>query len=122
MERSSFTCLAVCLAFCIAPSLSPAHAESGMRCGTKIVGTGDSTYVVRQKCGDPADVRSRVELRTISSTQQLVNGRWVQASRTEEVPIEVWTYDFGSRRFMRFVTFERGQLVDVQTGHYGTQK
>jgi hypothetical protein len=122
MERSSFTCLAVCLAFCIAPSLSPVRAESGMRCGTKLVGEGDSTYVVRQKCGDPVEARSRIELRSVSSTQQLPGGRFVQVARTVEVPVDEWLYDFGAHRFLRRVTFEHGRLVNVETEGYGSPK
>jgi hypothetical protein len=122
MERSSFIGLAACLAFCIAPSLAPAHADTGMRCGQKLVGRGDSTYIVRQKCGEPVEVLSRVELRSVSDAQQLYKGRWVQLQRTIEVPVDEWLYDFGSQRFMRRVTFENGRLVHVETEGYGMPK
>jgi hypothetical protein len=122
MDRSTFTCLALSLAIGIAASLSPVQAESGMRCGTKLVGEGDSTYVVRQKCGDPVEARSRIELRSVSSAQQLPGGRWVQVSRTVEVPIDEWLYDFGANRFLRRVVFEHGRLVNVETEGYGSPK
>jgi len=122
MERSSFMVLAVCLASCFAALLSPARAETGMRCGQKLVGAGDSTYTVRQKCGEPVEARSRIELRSVSSTQQLGNGRWVQVARTVEVPIDEWLYDFGAQRFLRRVTFEHGRLVNVETEGYGTPR
>jgi hypothetical protein len=35
------------------------------------------------------------------------------------VAIEVWTYDFGRNRFLRFVRFEDGKVTAVETGGYG---
>ena len=36
-----------------------------------------------------------------------------------EVKIEEWTYNFGPERFIRTLTFENGELVDIETGGYG---
>ena len=33
--------------------------------------------------------------------------------------VEVWTYNFGSRTFVRYLEFENGTLVRIETGGYG---
>ena len=40
--------------------------------------------------------------------------------RIVEVQIDEWTYDFGSTQFVRYVTFEDGRLLRIDTGHYGS--
>lgn len=37
----------------------------------------------------------------------------------EFVEIEEWTYNLGSTRFIRYLIFENGVLVDIITGDYG---
>jgi hypothetical protein len=36
-----------------------------------------------------------------------------------EVPVDAWTYDFGPQRFVRFLTFEHGKLIQIDSGGYG---
>lgn len=123
MGRSLLTCLALALSFSMAPALGPAHAHSGMRCGTKLVGEGDSTYRVRQLCGDPVEARSHTEHRRVAvGRQQRADGSFEIVERTVEVPIDTWLYDFGAHKFMRRLTFEHGRLVGVETEGYGSPR
>jgi hypothetical protein len=105
---------------------SPAAAD-GMRCGTKLVSDGDSTYDVHTRCGEPKFKTKRMELRTIRT--------WVGApcvrpgaqcgysvERTIEVQVEEWIYDFGPTQFVRYVTFEDGRLLRIVTGDYGVSR
>ena len=37
------------------------------------------------------------------------------------VPVQqsIWTYNFGSTRFLYYLTFQEGKLIDITTGEYG---
>ena len=37
----------------------------------------------------------------------------------EDILIEEWTYNLGPTRFIRYLIFENGRLVDIKTGDYG---
>lgn len=108
-------------------TLSEAQADS-MRCGSKLVASGDSMYLVESKCGAPVDKQHRTEMRT--------ENIWVAApcrvpgqsncgqmlQRTVEVAIDEWIFDFGPQRFTQRVTFEQGRLVAVVAGDYGVKQ
>jgi hypothetical protein len=113
----------------IAPlSLGAADAAAdGMRCGQRLVSKGDTLYAVRAVCGEPDAADRRVVTR---SERRRVRGPCfkdrdgkLQCERTEEVLIDVvideWTYDFGTQKFVRYLTFENGALSRVVTGSYG---
>lgn len=117
-----------CFAF-VCASFSPLIASAdGMRCGSRLVSEGDTLYDVRSVCGEPVAASRRVEYRTI---RQHVAGPCVPQNgqvrcgyieeRTIEVVIDEWTYDLGSNKFIRYLTFEQGRLRDVQTGRYGNK-
>lgn len=122
MGRVAGVMVAGCLALLV--GTGAASADDGMRCGSKLVGRGDSPYRVRALCGEPVEAQSRVEFRTIAQQvpHPTIPGRFVQASRTVEVQVEIWLYDFGPHKFVRRVTFEQGQLVRVETEHYGVAR
>ncbi len=113
----------------LALSALPAGATAdGMRCNGRLVSTGDTTFDVLSLCGQPDFQNRRVEYRTL---RHFVQGPCVQrhgrvqcgyvAERTVEVVIDEWAYDLGSNRFIRYLTFEQGQLRDVKTGRYGSK-
>lgn len=93
-----------------------ASADS-MRCGNKLVASGDTLYDVRGRCGEPAFAIQRVEYRSVSGW-----GPGVGASRTIEIVIDEWTYDFGPQKFVQHLIFEQGHLVSVRSGHRGQRK
>ena len=102
-------------------------AADGMRCGTKLVSDGDSTYEVQSRCGEPQGKTKRIELRTVRVwvgapcvTADARCGRAIE--RTVEVQIEEWTYDFGPTKFIHYATFEDGRLLRVVTGDYGNSR
>lgn len=109
----------------IASNASSAEADS-VRCGRKLVSDGDSTYQVRSTCGEPHAATRRVEQRTY---RRYLPGPCADGAHkrrcgvveeyTVQVMIDEWTYDFGSNRFLQFLTFEQGQLVRVRSGSYG---
>ena len=67
------------------------------RCEHDALRIGDRTFEVLAKCGEPV----------------------YRDLRRGQAAIEVWTYDFGRRSFVRFLEFESGRLVRIRTGSYG---
>jgi hypothetical protein len=104
---------------------TPVHADSLLRCGQRLLASGDSTVKVRAACGEPAATATRRVVRSVPRVAyvQCEPGSPALCRRAVhdlvEIEIVEWTYDFGPRRFMRFVTFEQGKLLAVETGGYG---
>jgi hypothetical protein len=102
----------------------PSAASDGLRCGTQLVQEGDSQYEVKKLCGAPDDVQQRTESRRVQRAVQrpCAHGSGscvVVVDDYVEVVVHEWVYDFGPRRFLQYLTFEGGQLVDVRSGSYG---
>jgi len=98
-----------------------AHAEDSMRCGNRLVSTGDGKDKVRTLCGDPTSVsfggtigRRATRLHDHAPVRLLVlRPAWV------ELPVEVWTYNFGSSKLLRKLRFVGDELVEIRTDGYG---
>ncbi|ABI55658.1 DUF2845 domain-containing protein [Alkalilimnicola ehrlichii MLHE-1] len=82
-----------------------APTEASMRCGARLVTTGDRDYDVRSACGEP-DHRSMVW------SSYLPARGWI----AEE---EVWYYNLGPQRLMRVLRFRHGRLRQIETAGYG---
>jgi hypothetical protein len=95
---------------------APASADA-MRCGSKLVGNGDPRSKVREFCGEPTDVQTRAILRSPSYT---FRGRPIYFGHgVVEIPVEIWTYNFGPYKLMRRVRFIDGLVEDIDTLGYG---
>jgi hypothetical protein len=109
----------------LAMSASEAEAD-GMRCGRRLVSTGDSLYRVRSVCGEPDDAQRRVVTQSERRRVRVpcADGASSRCERTEEysrdIVVDEWTYDFGEQRFIRYLTFLDGRLQQVSTGSYGS--
>ena len=100
----------------------PAKADSGFRCGIRLVDLDTAMYEVEEKCGEPDATFHRVERRVIRQTVRVRRGNVEESTTVEheiQVPIDEWTYDFGPGSFIRYAIFENGRLVNVTTGGYG---
>jgi len=102
---------------------TPVYADGGFRCRSgRLVSVGDGMGDVRDRCGEPDFATRRIEKRTVKHryTRRIGN---VEESYIEEqeieIPIDEWTYDLGPSSFIRYVSFENGQVIDVATGGYG---
>ena len=96
--------------------VSPVFADA-MRCGSRLVRDGDTQTAVRELCGEPSDVQSRSLLRRPS---YFMNGRYYYfGDALVEVPVEVWTYNFGPYKLMRRVRFVDGLVEEIETLGYG---
>jgi hypothetical protein len=100
----------------------PASAD-GMRCGSKLVTTGDPRAKVRQFCGEPTDVQTRSILRRPTFG---FGGRiYSYGDGYVEVPVEIWTYNFGPYKLMREIRFVDGRVETIETlgyGYHGTPR
>lgn len=91
---------------------APAQANS-MRCGSKLMTTGDPSAKVEALCGPPAGIERREIVRSYSYH------RGIPVRGSFEVAVEFWTYNFGPRKLMYRLRFEDGLLVDVETLSHG---
>jgi hypothetical protein len=95
---------------------APAHADA-MRCGNKLVRDGDTQTQVRELCGEPSDVQVRTILRR--PYYDRFGRRMYFGDTLVEVPVEVWTYNFGPFKLQRRVRFIDGLVDDIDTLGYG---
>lgn len=95
-----------------------ASADS-MRCGNQLVSSGDSRSEVRARCGDPTDVETRTVLRRSGFDIEGRRGSNFSQDTYVEIPVEVWTYNFGPYKLMRQVQFVNGRLDEILTLGYG---
>jgi hypothetical protein len=100
----------------LAPSIT---AADSMRCGSRIVSEGDAIEHVLALCGEPSTTR-----RTWIQRQPRFEygGRDIPFPGTEEVPVDVWTYDFGPGRLMRRVRFVAGRVDAIETLEHGSSR
>ena len=105
-----------------------AGASGAFWCGTSLVKEGATRADVAARCGEPDYVDSWEEERILRdfSVERPYDPR--TPSRRgyrepllvkEKVRIDVWTYNLGRTRFMRYLTFENGILVEINTGDKG---
>jgi hypothetical protein len=88
-----------------------------MRCGGRLISSGDTRAMVREFCGEPADIATRTILQRPNF---LLHGRtFFLNDGYVEVPVEVWTYNLGPNRLMREVSFVDGRVDSIDTLGYG---
>ena len=116
------SCIVVVILLLAAPSQA---LDSDFRCGNEIISVGNRKFDVLRKCGEPAnvDVRQEIRTRNLGSVVLGPDNR-VQIYPApflvdELVTIEEWEYNLGPAKFIRYLTFENSSLVDITLGDYG---
>lgn len=103
---------------------STAYADT-FRCGQKLVREGDTKAEVLIRCGEPLTKdasRTLVGVNKVTTTDKLPVGNigitetTREATRAEYADVETWTYNPGTGRFLRILTFVGGRLSKVETG------
>ncbi len=94
-------------------------AADTMRCGSALISDGDSIDKVLEHCGEPRE-RSRTWIQRPPRFE--FGGQEIPFEGTEDVPVDVWTYDFGSSRLMRRVRFIAGKVQSIVTLEHGTDR
>jgi len=114
---------------------SSAQANT-MRCERELISRGDNQGEVLAACGEPVFATQKTIYRSgipnrRFGTFSVGNGYYADITRREllvhnrstvAVPVEVWTYNFGPRVFMREVTFVDGRVDRIRTLGYGHRK
>ncbi len=92
---------------------SPAQA---LRCGTGIVGVGDSTLKLIRTCGQPT-MREHFQDPVPNRVYNPNTGTYY----TEFQPssYDVWTYNFGPNRFIQRITIKNGKIDRIEGQGYG---
>jgi hypothetical protein len=96
-----------------------------LRCDGKLVHIGDRKIEVFQKCGTPSLIEKwKIENTTFIersagkySKDILTSQEDRQEIKTEHV--EEWTYNFGTNRFIQFLTFTNDRLTNIEVGSRG---
>ena len=90
-----------------------------LRCGSKLISEGDPIDKVRQYCGEPVATK-----RTWITRQPRFEygGQEIPFEGTEDVPVDLWTYDFGANKLMRRIRFVAGKVESIETLEHGTAR
>lgn len=98
---------------CLLLVAAPAQA---LRCGNSVISEGDSTLRLKRFCGEPAQVEQRedrVAVERYDGVRQTYYTDYIAQ------PYEVWTYNFGPRRFINRIEVRDGVIKSIKTGGYG---
>jgi Protein of unknown function (DUF2845) len=82
----------------------------------RLVVIGASPWEVQERCGEPTaieDVMKHLPQRAYDPTSHTTVYILVPVQQS------IWTYNFGSTRFLYELTFQEGKLIDIATGDYG---
>lgn len=97
-------------------------ADSNLRCRGSLVSIGDTQAEVLDKCDHP-DKRDQWEEdpnSTISQIYDYKTDRYILPKRIEQpIRMERWTYNMGANRFIRYLYFQNGELIKIETGERG---
>jgi Protein of unknown function (DUF2845) len=99
----------------------PAAADDSMRCGSRLVSTGDGKDKVRTLCGEPSAVDFQGVIRR-APRQEYGYGynRYTYfGPGVIDMPVEVWTYNFGSSKLLRKLRFVGDELEEIRTDGHG---
>ena len=85
-------------------------------CHGRLVVIGASPWEVKERCGEPTTIED-----VMKHLAQRAHDPISQTTMYILVPVQqsIWTYNFGSTRFLYDLTFQEGKLIDVTTGDDG---
>jgi hypothetical protein len=95
----------------------PVAADS-MRCGSRLIVEEDSIEKVLYYCGEPAS-KSRTWI--VRQPRYYVGSNEYVFPGEEDVPVDLWTYDFGPNKLMMRLRFVAGKLETIESLGYGSQ-
>jgi len=88
----------ICLTLLTAGILWGPAASAEMRCGESLVERGFTPLEVLERCGEPQFEMAWSDYR--------YPGIWLR--------VDEWTYNLGSNKFRRLLTFENGRLIRIE--------
>jgi hypothetical protein len=97
-------------------------ADSYMRCQGRLVSIGDTKAEVSDKCDHP-DKRDQWEENHNSTVSQIYDyktERYIAPKRIKQpIRMERWTYIMGPNKLIRYLYFQNGELIKIETGERG---
>jgi hypothetical protein len=94
-----------------------ASADS-LRCGSKLITEGDLMEQVLEHCGEPSATKRTWIIR---QPRFEYGGQEIPFEGQEDVPVDLWTYDFGPNKLMRRIRFVAGKVDSIETLEYGSR-
>jgi hypothetical protein len=98
----------------MAPAIAGADT---LRCGSQLITEGDLIEDVLAYCGEPT-LRKRTWITRQPRFE--FGGQEVPFPGEEDVPVDLWTYDFGANKLMRRIRFVAGKVDSIETLGYGS--
>lgn len=96
-----------------------AAADRYFRCQNQLVSIGDTAAQVLDKCGKPDKLDRWKEFQNGSMVQiyDYKTERYIAPQEVPNpIPMERWTYNLGDHRFTRYLYFQNGELIRIETG------
>ena len=93
-------------------------SDDSMRCGHKLVHTGDSMDKVIAVCGEPSSRAITGYVRGPAFVNGSYDYSWF-GPQWIDMPVETWTYNFGSSKLLRRLRFIGDELKEIRTDGYG---
>jgi hypothetical protein len=94
-----------------ASMLFPALADAdSMRCGSRVVRERDAIEAVVAACGEPVK-KERTWIQRPPRFE--LGGQDYSFPGTEDVPVDLWTFDLGPNQFLRQVRFIAGEVDSI---------
>ncbi len=95
-----------------------------LKCGHRLIEEGDGKVKVMLRCGEPdfSETRDRRIPRHCVEDRYRddYNSRYrINHQRCQYETVDVWTYNFGTTKFMRELVFVDGILEDINVLGYG---
>jgi hypothetical protein len=84
-------------------------------CQGRLVVISASPWEVQERCGEPTSIEDMMK----HLAQRVYDPSQGTVSILVPVQQTIWTYNFGSTRFIYYLTFQEGKLIDISTGDYG---
>ena len=112
----------IILFFSVSLFYNSAIADRHMRCQGSLVSIGDTAAQVLDKCGKPDKLDRWKEFHN-GSMVQIYDYKTQRYIAPQEVPnpilMERWTYNLGDNQFTRYLYFQDGELIKIETGEKG---
>ena len=106
-------------AFLAGALLAGGVLADSVRCGSKLITEGDTIEEVQQYCGEPTETK-----RTWITRQPRFEygGQEIPFEGSEDVPVDLWTYDFGPNKLVRRIRFIAGKVDSIETREHGNDR
>ena len=106
-------------AFLAGALLAGGVLADSVRCGSKLITEGDTIGEVQQYCGEPTETK-----RTWITRQPRFEygGQEIPFEGSEDVPVDLWTYDFGPNKLVRRIRFIAGKVDSIETREHGNDR